>query len=93
MGDIVFKFDHIITGIIIGFLFPAGLMSVSEVVFRWQGMFLDYSFYENYSLFLIGLNGALMYVLTVKLEKDNLGRGLVITTLILAIAWAIKYQT
>ena len=86
------KFDHIITGLIIGFLLPAGLMSVSEAIFRMRGMFLDYSFYENYSLFMIGLNGALMYFLTVKLEKDNFGKGLVIATLILAIVWVIKYQ-
>lgn len=88
----MFKKDHILIGLGLGFSIPFILMMLSEGIFRARGMFLDPSFYENYSLFMIGLNGLLLRYFTVSREQDQTGKGLIIATLLLAIIWVINYQ-
>lgn len=88
----MFKKDHILIGLIIGFALPFILLAISESIFRMQGMFLSPSFYENYSLFMIGLNGLLMRFFTVNKKQEQTGKGLIISTLLLAIIWVYKYH-
>ena len=92
METIMLKKDNIIIGLAIGFLLPFLLIVISEAIFRMRGMRLDPSFYENYSLFMIGLNGLVMRYFTVNREQDQTGKGIIISTLILAIVWVVKYQ-
>jgi hypothetical protein len=87
------KKDSIWIGLLIGFGFPVILYFISLEIIKWQGLFFDASFYESFSLFLIAINGLLMRYLLVNKEKENMGRGLIIATLLLAIAWVIKYHT
>ena len=88
----MFKKDHIIIGLAIGFIVPAALYFATVTILRARGMFLDPSFQENTSLFMLALNGLLMRYFTVNRNQDNTGKGIVMATLILAIIWAVKYQ-
>lgn len=87
------KKDNVVIGLAMGFLIPSILYGLTIWLFKLQGLYFDTSFYEGYSLFMIGLNGIIMRYVTVNKEKDNIGKGIIIATLILAIAWVVKYQT
>lgn len=88
----MFKKDNIVIGLLIGFILPSILVFGTVTILKWKGSFLDVSFYENMSLFSIAINGLLMRYFTVKREQDNIGKGIIIATLILAIIWVVKYQ-
>ena len=84
--------DHLAIGLVLGTVLPFSLLAITVTTLRMRGVYLEESFMENTSLFMLALNGLVMRYFTVNRDQDKTGRGIVMATLILALIWALKYQ-
>jgi hypothetical protein len=79
--------DKILTGVLIGLLFPPLLFGMVYYPIWVQGKFFTVQFYESMSLFCIGANALLMWIMMNRFKFDNTGKGILVINLAYCIAF------
>ncbi len=83
--------DHILIGVVLGFLIPVVLYAVLLT-------FLEYMLNENplreSTLKVIALfaNFPLLRIMLIKYQKDHLGRGILLSTFVMAIWYIVQHN-
>ena len=83
--------DHILIGVVLGFLIPVVLYAVLLT-------FLEYMLNENplreSTLQVIALfaNFPLLRIMLIKYQKDHLGRGILLSTFVMAIWYIVQHN-
>jgi hypothetical protein len=85
--------DKIWIGLIIGIIFPPVVVYLLAISVHSDLFTYSESYLENISLMAIGLNAGLMWLVLNKLKKDNIGRGILLTTFAYVIAFVIYFYT
>jgi len=85
--------DRFGTGLLIGILVPLGLYALFYVSLEASGRYMTGTISENMQLFTIAVNAFLMRWFLVKREQDNIGRGILLITLLFALGHFSYYYT
>lgn len=88
----MFKKDNILIGIAIGIVLPLALFAFVTLPLYFSGKTVANTFDENFQLFCIAFNAFVFRWITVKKELDKMGKGVLIVTLLYALAWVITYH-
>ncbi len=83
--------DTIWMGLLIGFITPPAVFAMVYVPGYLAGRYFTPNFYETMSLFCIGVNALLMWIVMNRYEKDRLGRGILLINLAYALAFTIVF--
>jgi len=87
------KKDSLITGVIIGILLPIVLYGIIYFSFEASGSPVTRTVFEKLQLFLIAVNAFVMRQFMVNREQDNIGRGILLVTMIAVLAHFAYYYT
>jgi hypothetical protein len=84
--------DSIWIGFLVGFGVPALLYGIFYLTIVRPSDIVTSGLYENATLLIIAVNGVLIRFFMIKREKDNIGKGIIGSTLLLAMAWIIAFH-
>ena len=83
--------DTVLRGILIGLLLP----TCSYALLLWlndiQGRWVSPAYHEKLQLFLLAVNGALMYYMMTRRQQDETGKGIMGVTMIMAFVYIVYY--
>jgi len=85
--------DRFITGILIGLVLPAVVYMLFTLSMEAAGNAVTGTVSEKMQLFLIAVNAVVMRQFMIKREQDNIGRGILLITMLGAIVHFIYYYT
>jgi hypothetical protein len=85
--------DSIFLGMAMGIVLPAALYGLFHLSMYASGMFVTDSISEKMQLFLIAFNAVAMRFFMVNREKDRIGRGILLVTMLGALVHFTYYYT
>jgi hypothetical protein len=85
--------DSFFTGIVIGGLLPVVLYFIIAESFSLADKSISDSTFEKLQLFLFAVNAVIMRQFMVKRGQDNIGKGILLVTMLMVLAHFIYYYT
>lgn len=85
--------DSFFTGIVIGGLLPVVLYFIIAESFSLADKSMSDSTFEKLQLFLFAVNAVIMRQFMVKRGQDNIGKGILLITMLMVLAHFVYYYT
>jgi hypothetical protein len=89
----ILRQDRFITGVIIGIILPAVVYFLFVLSMEASGKVVTSTISEKMQLFIIAVNAVVMRQFMVKREQDNIGRGILLVTMLGAVFHFVYYYT
>ena len=87
------KKDNFTTGLAIGVLLPVVLYFIVDQSYQIFDEFMSETVSEKLQLLLFAINAVMMRQFMVKRGQDNIGKGILLVTMIMVIAHFVYYYT
>lgn len=85
--------DRFLTGVVIGLVLPAVIYAMFYLSMEASGKYVTSTISEKMQLFLIAVNAIVMRQFMVKREQDNIGKGILLVSMLGTVAHFIYYYT